>query len=448
MAKAMWKEGCAGILGALLVLLAQLGAQQLSVSLDLGLVSGSLALAAEKAPPEKTRKTPALRSEVYEQLAEAQELAEAGKTGEALKILDQLRDSQGRRALNSYELANMYNFYAFVYYQKEQYARTIDAYQKLLQQPDIPVAMESSTYYSLAQLYFVTENYSQAIRYLKDWFNMAENPQPDAYVLLAQAYYQTKQYDPALRNIEKAMALAKQKGKQPRENWFLLQRVLYYDKGDMKKVAQVLEELLRRWPKKEYWTQASGIYGELKNEGRQLVALETAYVAGMLSREQELLNMAYLYLGSDTPYRAAKVLEKALAKKQIAATSKNYELLGNALRSSQELERAIPAMARAAELSDSGELWARLANVYLDSDNFAGAADAARTALRKGQLRRPDSARIVLGMALFNLDKLPEARQQFERAAQDQRSEKMARDWIQYLDNEVQRRESLQDGLG
>jgi tetratricopeptide (TPR) repeat protein len=438
----------AALRGAVLVLLAQAGLQQLSTSLELGLVSGGLAMAAQNAPAEKTRKTPALRNEVYEQLAEAQELSEAGNVNEAIKVLDKLRGSQGRRALNSYELANMYNFYAFAYYQQEQYGKTIEAYRKVLEQPDIPLAMETATYYSLAQLYFVTENYEQAISYLKDWFSMAENPQPDAYVLLAQAYYQTRQYDPALRNIEKAMALARQKGKQPRENWFLLQRVLYYDKGDMKKVASVLEELLRRWPKKEYWTQASGIYGELKNEDRQLAALETAYVAGMLSREQELLNMAYLYLGADTPYRAAKVLEEAIEKKQIAATSRNYELLGSALRSSQELERAIPAMAKAAELSDSGELWATLANIYLDSDNFAGAADAARTALRKGQLRRPDSARIVLGMALFNLDKLPEAREQFVQAAQDQRSEKVASDWIKYLDNEVQRRESLQDGLG
>ncbi len=437
----------AGLLSVMLVF-AQSGVQQISSGHGLKLAAGGVAMAAEKAPAEKTRKTPALRNEVYEKLAEAQELAEAGKVSEALKVLDALRDSQGRRALNSYELANMYNFYAFVYYQREQYSKTIEAYRNVLKQPDLPIAMESSTFYSLAQLYFVTENYDQAIKYLNDWFEVAENPQADAYVLLAQAYYQAKQYDPALRNIEKAMALAKQSGKQPKENWFLLQRALYYDKGDMKKVAAVLQELLRRWPKKEYWTQASGIYGELKNEDRQLVALETAYVAGMLEREQELLNMAYLYLGADTPYRAAKVLEQGIDKKQIPASSKNYELLGNALRSSQELERAIPAMARAAELSDSGELWARLANVYLDSDDFAKAAGAAQTALQKGQLRRPDSTRIVLGMAYFGLDKLPEARAQFERAAKDKRSEKMARDWIMYLDNEVQRRESLQDGLG
>lgn len=410
-------------------------------------VSGVAMAAEKKKPPEKTRKTPALRAEVYEKLAEAQELSEEGDINGAVSVLNALRDSQGKRALNSYELANMYNFYAFIYFQQEQYPKAIQAYKNVLKQPDLPIAMEVGTNYSLAQLYFVTEDYGKAIGALNAWFKVAENPQPDAYVLLAQAYYQNKQYDKSLANVEKAMRLAKEKGKQPKENWFLLQRVLYYDKGDMKKVAWVLEELLRRWPKKEYWTQASGIYGELKNEKRQLVALDTAYTAGMLSREQELLNMAYLYLGTDTPYRAAKVMEKGLNNESIKKTSKNYELLGNSLRAAQEIDRAIPAMAKAAELSDAGELWSRLASVYLDNDDYVSAAKAAQTALKKGKLRRPDNTRIVLGMALFNLDRLPEARKQFVKAAKDKRSKKMAKDWIKYLDNELERRESLKDGL-
>jgi tetratricopeptide (TPR) repeat protein len=450
MATTVWNNGIkltlrSAALGATIVL-AQNVLYQLDSRFDFGLVVDGIAVAQEKST-EKTRKTPALRNEVYEQLSKAQELSEAGNINEAVKVLNALRDSQGKRALNSYELANMYNFYAFIYYQQEQYPKTIEAYKNVLKQPDLPVAMETSTYYSLAQLYFVVEDYPNAVNYLNKWFKVAENPQPDAYVLLAQAYYQTKQYDLALRNVEKAMTLAKQKGKDPKENWFLLQRVLYYDKGDMQKVSKVLEELLRRWPKKEYWTQASGIYGELKNDKRQMVAMETAYVAGMLNREQELLNMAYLYLGSDTPYRAAKVVETGLQKKQIPETSKNYELLGNSLRAAQELDRAIPALAKAAELSDQGELWARLANTYLDNDDFSNAAKAARTALQMGGLRRTDSTRIVLGMALFNLDNLDDARQQFVLAGKDERSAKMAEDWIKYLDNELARRESLKDGL-
>ena len=438
---------CRGALLVVAIVVAQSALQAMHGSFGLAVSSDGVAIAASRQKStEKTRKTPALRNEVYEQLVKAQELSEEGNISEALRVLNKLRDSQGRRKLNSYELANMYNFYAFIYYQKEQYPQTIQAYKNVLKQVDLPIAMEVSTNYSLAQLYFVVEDYPNAIKALEDWFRVAENPQPDAYVLIAQAYYQTQQYDKALRNVEKAMSLAQAKGKQPKENWFLLQRVLYYDKGDMKKVSAVLNELLRRWPRKEYWSQASGIYGELQNDKRQLVAMDVAYTAGMLNREQELLNMAYLYLGADTPYRAAKVLERGLKKKQIAETSRNYELLANSLRAAQEVDRAIPAMARAAQLSSEGEPWSRLANIYLDNDDFFNAVKAAQTALRKGNLKRTDSTRVVLGMALFNLDKLTQARRQFELAARDKRSKKMANEWIKYLDNELARRISLRDG--
>ena len=105
------------------IVLAQTALQDFESVAEFGFSVSGVAIAAEKKQKstEKTRKTPALRNEVYEQLAEAQELSEAGNINEAVQVLNGLRDSQGRRKLNSYELANMYNFYAFIYYQQEQY---------------------------------------------------------------------------------------------------------------------------------------------------------------------------------------------------------------------------------------------------------------------------------------------------------------------------------------
>lgn len=405
-------------------------------------------MALAQAAGESTRKTPALRNDVYEKLAEAQKLAEAGKPRQALAELDALRDSQGRRRLNSYELANLHNFYAFVYFQQEQYARAVQSYRQVLAQPDLPQAMAESTHYALAQLYFAQEDYGQAVRSLQEWFRLAQNPQPDAYILLAQAYYQNKQYDAALRNVEQGMRLAAQAGKPAKENWYLLMRALYYDKGDLKKVVWVLEELLRRWPKKEYLVQLSGMYGELGNERGQVAAMECAYVMGWLQQEQELLNMAYLFIATDTPYKAAGVLEQGLARKAIQPTAQNYELLGSALRTAQERQRAIPALRRAAELDDDGEPWVLLANIYLDLDDYGKAVEAAEAALRRGGLKWPEDVRLVLGMALFHQGQLDAARRQFELAVKSPRSAKSAADWLRYLDAEIERRRSLRDALG
>ncbi len=397
----------------------------------------------KKKNTEPTRRTPALRNSVYEKLSAAQAATEEKDYAEAIKILDGLKNTTGKKELNGYEKANMYNFYAFVYYAQENYPKVIQSYRNVIAQADIPVAMELNTRYQLAQLYFVVEDYNAAIKELQNWFSRTDEPSASARVLLAQAYFQTKQYDKALTQIEAAMAEAKAKGKEPKEQWYLLMRALYYEKGDMQKVAQVLEELLRRWPKRDYWTQVSGVYGELKKEEKQLIAYETAYVTEGLNREQELVNMAYLFLGSEMPYKATQVLDEGFKREVIKTNSKNYQLMGNALSAAQEQKAAIPYMEKAAKASSSGEPWARLANIYFDNDMFTKAASAGRTALSKKGVRRRDNAHIVVGMALFNLDRLTDAKKQFVEARKDKRSEKIASQWIKYIDKEVSRRKSL-----
>ena len=417
---------------------------------QLGINLGSAQAQEGEAKPKQreTRKTPALRNKVYEKLQKIQEAAEAKDFATATQLLEEMRTAGGKNELNSYELANMWNFYAFVYYSQENYPKTIEAYRNVLAQPNLPLAMEINTQYQIAQLYFVVENYPKAIESLNAWFKVAENPQPNAYILRSQAYYQVKKYDLALRDVEKAMAIAEEKGKEPKENWFLLMRALYYEKGDMAKVGWVLEELLRRWPKKDYWTQISGIYAEQKKDARQLSAYETAYVVYGFEREQELVNMSYLFLGADAPYKAAQVLEKGFKEGKLEETTKNYELLGNALSSAQESKRALPYMEKAAKLAKDGEPWARLANIYFDNDKFDDAVKAGRTALQKGKVKRPDNTMVVIGMSLFNLERLSEARREFVRAGKDKRSEKLARQWVKYIDNEIARRKSLQDEIG
>ena len=66
-----------------------------------------------KKDTRETRRTPALRNKVYERLAEAQTLAEAKDYAGAAAILNDMISEDGKQALNSYELANVYNLHAF-----------------------------------------------------------------------------------------------------------------------------------------------------------------------------------------------------------------------------------------------------------------------------------------------------------------------------------------------
>ncbi len=436
---------CAALL-AVPVIAVQLAVSQAQSEFGLNIFSS--AVAAEKAKSqEKTRRTPALRNKVYEKLATAQEYAEAKEWAKAKKVLESMISAGGKKALNSYELANVYNLYAFIYYSAEDYGNALKSYEQVVAQPDIPLAMEINTKYTIAQLYFVQEDWNKGIAALLIWFEVTEIPPASAYVMLAQGYYQVKDYKRALVNVEKAISMYKEKDKLPKEQWYNLARFLYFDNDDTDNAVRVLEELLKYYPKKQYWVQLSHMYGEQKREKQQLAAMDTAYVQGMLDKGTEQITMAYLYLNAEVPYRAAVVMDKGIKDKSIEPKSKNYELMGNAWRQAQEIKKAIPAMELAAAKSDSGELYARLGNVYLDGDQFKKSITAINKGLSRGGVRRPDTARLVLGMAYFNDKQYSNARKAFSAARKDKRSEKYASQWIKYLNSEVDRQKKLKEGF-
>jgi len=105
---------------------------------------------------QPTRKTPAMSLRVYERLAEAQECSEMDDLVCANEKLQEVRDMDN---LNSYEMAQMWNFYAFIAFGQDNYPDAIFAYENVLMQPDLPLGMETTTRFTLCQLYFQQEDY-------------------------------------------------------------------------------------------------------------------------------------------------------------------------------------------------------------------------------------------------------------------------------------------------
>lgn len=419
-----------------------------SVTLDralpsAGLLSSAVAQEEKKKDTRETRRTPALRNKVYEKLAEAQQAAEAKDLVLAGQLLDAMIEGEGKQALNSYELANVYNLYAFLRYSAEDFGGALKYYNLVIQQPDIPLAMEINTKFTVAQLYFVQEDWQKGIDALLEWFDLTDKPNANAYILLSQGYYQTKQYDKALDNVKIAIDMYETEGKVPKEQWYNLARFLYFDKGDVDNALDTLNTLLLYYPKKQYWVQASHLYGEKKQDAKQLAMMETAYVQGMLDKGTDLVTMAYLYLNAEVPYSAAKVMDEGFKAGIIDDKSKNYELAGSAWRQAQETAKSIPMMEKAAAKSEDGELYARLGNLYLDGDQFDKSIEAIEKGLAKGGVKRPDQARLALGMAYFNKGDYTQARKTFRLAAKDERAEKYAQQWLKYIQSEEDRQKSL-----
>ena len=406
---------------------------------------GSVAHAQEEEKPERrTRKTPAMREKVYSKLAEAQALAEAEDAAGAQKVLAQV---QAMKDLNSYELAQMWNFFAYIYFTQERYGDALRAYERVLQQPNIPEAMESQTIYSLAQLYFQEENYRKSIEFIDRWFKTAENPGPEPYVMKSQAYYSLEDYRAAIPPLETGMRIAREQGKPIKENWLLLQRVYYWELEDYPKVASILEQLVTRFPKKSYWVQLSGMYGEMGQENKQTGALEAVYLMGLFDRGQEYLNLGQLLMQAGYPYRGAKVLTEGVEKGLIEKNGRNYRLIAQAWQLSQEDEKAVAPLVQAARLSNDPEMYVRLGTSYLNLDRYDDAVDAFQEALNLGGLKRTGDAHVLMGMAYYYDDKLSSARTAFSKARNFDKTKKTAGQWVTHITNELNRQAEIEAAL-
>jgi tetratricopeptide (TPR) repeat protein len=415
--------------------------------LIIAIVSGSLLLGfsgagfAQKGGDEKkTKETVAMSQSVYEKLTEIQEMIEAKDYASAQRLIDELR---GKKGLSPYEIAQIWNISGYSYYLQERYDDAIRAYENVLSQPELPEALMLSTLKTMAQLQFTQENYEGALATVRRLMSNVSEPSADIFMLEGQALFQLARYDEALVPIKTGIDMYRQQGQVPKENWLLLLRVIYFEQKNYESMIDVVRELIVYYPKDTYVLTLAGIYSELGDTKKQLALTEVLYEKGYLNTASHITNLANLYLLHGLPYKAAVLLEKEMDENIVDANERNLRLLSQAWYQAREDEKSIPPLKRAAELSKEGDLYIRLAQANINLENWGAAAAAVQEGLKLGGLKRPDTANIMLGMALFNQKRLEQARRAFERAQGDNRSRRTATQWIAYVDSEIKRRDLM-----
>jgi len=373
-------------------------------------------------------------------------------------------------SFKSYDRSVMYNYWGYLYFNDEDYDSAMRSYELLLNEPEVTLPLRTASLYTLAQLYFVKENYQKGIELILTWMDEVENVTAQSYSLLAQAYFQTSKYQKSLDSMLEAIRLAEEvEGYRPKENWYVLTAACYSELKDLKimsenesliKQRDVYEILVNYYPKKLYFLQLGGIYGQMNREVDYMITLKAAFEQDLLDKEAEYLALAQLLLLNKNPYWAAQVLVSGQNKRVIVKnedtdeeelkpvvkdTEKNLKLLADAWRIAQETEKAIPVLEKAAQLSKEGETYILLGNLYLVEDKLESAIKAIDAGIKKGSLKNPSQARLVLGQAYFELENFDEAKKQFRIAArnEDKKVKKTANSWIKYAENEEIRVKNL-----
>jgi len=398
-------------------------------------------------------------AQVYEALEVVDDKGEPDPDMETvLSILNDLRRDMAN--LKSYDRSVMWNAWAFVYFSDGKYDQAMDAYYNLINEPEVTIGLRVGALLSLAQLHLVQENYKEGIELILQWMNEVEKVTAQSYSLLGQAYYQTGDFRKSLSSMETAVTMAEEEGYKPRENWYVIMAASI---GELKKEIGEKESLLRQidiyeilvnlYPKKQYFIQLGGSYGQLGRERDYMITLKAAHQKDFLNKESEYLALTQLLLLNQNPYWAAQVFvsgqkkmitivdEKTEEEKVVPVikdTEKNLKLLADAWRMAQEIDKAIPVLEKAANMSKDGESFVLLGNLYLSEDRVEKAVEAINKGLEKGKVKKLSQVYLTLGQAYFELEKFEEAKKNFRIAARDKdkKIKQQANNWIKYTENE------------
>jgi tetratricopeptide (TPR) repeat protein len=333
--------------------------------------------------------------------------------------------------LSPYERSKVEQILFNIAYSQEKYDEAQQHLQRSIDAGGLNEQEISQARYQHAQLYLTVEKWKEGAAALEEWFQTAMNPNSAAYYLLAVAYYQMEDFARALPNAQKAIELTD----KPQESWLQLLLALHLQKEQFNDAIPLLVRLVETVPdKKTYWMQLSAVYGQVEDYPKALAVMQLAYGAGLVTEDSEIRRLADLLLFNDVPYRGGQVLEEAIQKDVVKVDEKLYEKLANCWVAAGEIDKAIEPLQRGGDLASSGDLLIRLGEVQLERKDWGAAKAAIERGISKGQLKDTGGAQFLMGIALFNEQKLADARTWFERAQKTEKYRSPAENYLKIID--------------
>jgi tetratricopeptide (TPR) repeat protein len=371
----------------------------------------------------------ALSPYTYKQLTTIQQQVDQGNENAALAGLQKLLAESGQSA---FEQAVTQQMLGYVQISRGAYAAAVKAFEQSLALQQLAQTTEQLLRYNLGQLYLEQQQPDRAIAILQVWFEKESSPSAQAHVLLAQAHAQKKQYRKAIPLLQKANSLSE----KPHAEWYEALLAMHYELQSYRNSVPLLKKMIRLFPQNgRYWQQLASVYMALNDQDAALAALELAFMKGVLNNEAALLQLAQLYLASGIPYKAARLMEQQIDSGAIRNTAQHRELLAYAWSSARERKQAISALERSIKDKATPELRLRLAQWYVEAGEWRAVTEVLAPMSDKKNDRTVSQARLLLGMAYFELGDTAAASEAFRLARQFPKTSQSAQQWLDFIES-------------
>jgi tetratricopeptide (TPR) repeat protein len=371
-------------------------------------------------------KKQSVSAEVAKQLKPAQDAIQKGDFDAAIP----LAKAGLAASKTSYDKETSLRMLGFALGKKQDFVGYAEVLEQLNELDTVPVEEKNKNYKPLSQIYGQQKQYDKALAAANKWAETGGGS--EAYAMLSTIYLIQKDYKNGVVALEKSM-----EGREPTEAELKQQNFCYYTLQDKAKRMAVMEELLAKFPTRDYYTDLLNVYVEQGfNERVRIQLYRYGLERGYLSRESEYVEFSDSLNNIGAPAEALKVMQKGIdsgAVKLLSATDRNSKLLAAAKQGAAEDRKDIPKQAKEVEGRKNGEADVKLGLAYLslgDTEHAIEALSRGLSAERVKDVKNVDDAYMTLGIAYLRSGKKAEAAKAFEAAKANPQMAKAAALWL------------------
>ncbi len=375
----------------------------------------------------------AVRAEVGKPLQAAQQLIRSGKYREALAEVRRAEAAGGRNANETFLIERMRIAAASGAGDVETAARSFEA---LSGSNRVSAAEKLRMIESIAGSYYRAQQYAKSMQWSQRYFREG-GTSPAIRTMLIQAQYLSGDFAGASRELRAEVDGAEKGGGRPAEDRLKLLLNAATKQGDNNTFVYAMEKLVTYYPKKEYWVDLLSRM-QRKSTFSDRLALDTyrlSLATGSMTAPADYMEMAQLALQAELPAEGKQVVDAGF-KSGVLGTGpqadRHNRLRGLVDKKLAEDRTTRPDEERKATAGKSGEALVAVGMDLVYSGQADKGAQLIKDGIAKGGLKRPEDAKLHLGIAQLAAGDKAKAQTTFKTVQGTDGTADLARLWALY----------------
>ena len=384
-----------------------------------------------QAQPQGQPQPNAFRPEILIPLKAAEELIRARKFSDALVKIQEADTVPNRTPTENLAIERMRGIAASG---AGDIPAATRSFEMVLAAGGLTPAEQTKMVEVLAQLHFQAKDYPKAASWASRYVSEG-GPNPEIRGLMIQAQLQTGDCANASRELRALVDAEAKSGGTPTQERLQLLTNCYAKLGDDAGYAFALDKLLASYPKKEYWADA---IRRVENKSsfanhNALDVLRLRHATGTLDGTPSYATMTRLAMDAGLPAEAKRISDEGFASGALgtgADADAQKRLRDTAAKQVVEDQKQLPQSAKAASAARDGNALVNVGFAYVSGGQFDTGIPMMEQGIAKGGLRRPDEAKLHLGIAYLSAGRKADAVRTFQGVGGADGTAELARLWL------------------